>query len=284
MTNIFTEPPFILCYMPSENVFKHIPAYSYTENNWYNTYSVKECVIKSYSSIPYLSNKTDLLIFSPIVTSDLNDITDIDQILTLISCKDTIIESFSTRDNKYKYKAFITCNEMSFHDYYHRLLNRYNKYLHEQDSFNDIFKLDKDVKSRINTLFKRKFEDMNEILIFHDDLNVTYKIAKTLAASITYSNCSLRYWFGPQIDKVIFANPKTIVLWSDGTKTIATCQKDAEFLKEIGFAIAVAKKTLGGWSNFQNYIDSAIISGTKADHVDAKQRRKEKCLQKNSRQ
>ena len=282
MINLFTEPPFILCYMQNENVFKHIPAYSYIETKWYNTYSVKECVIESYSSIPYLSNKTDLLIFNPVVTSDLNDITDIDQILALISCKDTAIECYTTRGMKCKYKAFITCKNMSFHDYYHRLLNRYNKYLHEQDSFNDIFKLDKNVKSRINTLFKRKFEDMNEILIFPEDLNVTDKISKALLTSITYNNFTPKYCFGPQISKVIFANPNTIILWTDGTKTIATCQKDTEFSKEIGLSIAIAKKILGSWSNFQKYIDSAIISGTKEDHVAAKQRRKEKCLQKNN--
>lgn len=55
----------------------------------------------------------------------------------------------------------------------------------------------------------------------------------------------------PTIKKVIFNPPATIVLWSDGTKTVVKCQNEA-FDREKGLAMAVAKKALGNKSNFNN--------------------------------
>lgn len=51
--------------------------------------------------------------------------------------------------------------------------------------------------------------------------------------------------FVPEIEKVIFNDPATIVFWSDGTKTIVKCSKDDTFDKEKGLAMAVCKKLLG---------------------------------------
>ena len=56
---------------------------------------------------------------------------------------------------------------------------------------------------------------------------------------------------GLTIKKVIFNPPATIVLWSDGTKTVVKCQNEA-FDREKGLAMAVAKKALGNRSNFNN--------------------------------
>lgn len=44
------------------------------------------------------------------------------------------------------------------------------------------------------------------------------------------------------IRKVIFSNPATIVLWSDGTKTVVKCGPDDIFDKEKGLAMAIVKK------------------------------------------
>lgn len=58
------------------------------------------------------------------------------------------------------------------------------------------------------------------------------------------------------IDKVIFNNPATVVLWKDGTKTVVKCQDGDTFDKEKGLAMAICKKALGtneSHSNF-NYI------------------------------
>ena len=46
------------------------------------------------------------------------------------------------------------------------------------------------------------------------------------------------------IKKVIFANPKTIVLWKDGSKTIVTANKE-KFDKEKGILMAFYKHYFG---------------------------------------
>ena len=46
------------------------------------------------------------------------------------------------------------------------------------------------------------------------------------------------------VKKVIFANPKTIVLWKDGTKTVVTAQKE-KFDKEKGILMAFYKHYFG---------------------------------------
>lgn len=56
----------------------------------------------------------------------------------------------------------------------------------------------------------------------------------------------------PDIDKVIFNDPATIVIWSDGTKTIVKAGKDEYFDKEKGLAMAISKKALGNKGNYFN--------------------------------
>lgn len=58
----------------------------------------------------------------------------------------------------------------------------------------------------------------------------------------------------PEIKKVIFNNPATIVFWSDGTKTVVKCENE-EFDQEKGIAMAVAKKFLGTNKSHSNYLD-----------------------------
>ena len=48
------------------------------------------------------------------------------------------------------------------------------------------------------------------------------------------------------ITKVIFNNPATIVLWSDGTKTVVKCDERDEFDPEKGLSMAICKKHFGG--------------------------------------
>ena len=45
-----------------------------------------------------------------------------------------------------------------------------------------------------------------------------------------------------QPKKLIVNGPATIILWDDGTKTVAKCSKDEPFDQEKGVAIAIAKK------------------------------------------
>lgn len=47
------------------------------------------------------------------------------------------------------------------------------------------------------------------------------------------------------IEKVIYNYPATIVWWTDGSKTIVKVHKGEEFNKEMGLAMAIAKKIFG---------------------------------------
>ena len=57
----------------------------------------------------------------------------------------------------------------------------------------------------------------------------------------------------PKIEKVIFNNPATIVIWADDTKTVVKAQNDELFDPEKGLAMAITKKALG---NEGNYFDT----------------------------
>lgn len=54
----------------------------------------------------------------------------------------------------------------------------------------------------------------------------------------------------PEISKVHFNPPMTIVLWEDGTKTTVKCQEDDAYSDEVGLALCIAKKALGNKGNF----------------------------------
>lgn len=48
-----------------------------------------------------------------------------------------------------------------------------------------------------------------------------------------------------RIHEVIFSGPATIVLWSDGTKTIVKCTEGDKMDYEVGIAMCTLKKLLG---------------------------------------
>ena len=54
----------------------------------------------------------------------------------------------------------------------------------------------------------------------------------------------------PEIEKVIFNNPATIVYWHDGTKTVVKAQDGEPFDKEKGLAMAFMKKVCGNKGNY----------------------------------
>lgn len=72
------------------------------------------------------------------------------------------------------------------------------------------------------------------------------------------------------VKKIIFSGPKTIVLWTDGTKTIVSMSKDElRFDPEAAFCAAYTKKMFGSnskikriieqKSNFEEYTKAAIV-------------------------
>lgn len=54
----------------------------------------------------------------------------------------------------------------------------------------------------------------------------------------------------PEIKDVIFNEPATIILWSDGTKTVVKCQEGEGYDPEKGMAMAISKKALGNKGNY----------------------------------
>ena len=56
--------------------------------------------------------------------------------------------------------------------------------------------------------------------------------------------------FIPDIEKVIFNDPATIVFWNDGTKTVVKTQNNETYNKEMGLAMAISKKMLGNTSKY----------------------------------
>ena len=54
---------------------------------------------------------------------------------------------------------------------------------------------------------------------------------------------------GYHINKVIFNDPATIVIWADGTKTVVKADRE-KFDPEKGLAMAIAKKFLGNQGNY----------------------------------
>lgn len=69
------------------------------------------------------------------------------------------------------------------------------------------------------------------------DLFITKKVTNP-----KFSGC----FNGVYIKEVIYNAPATIVLWSDGTKTVTKCAEGDEYSKETGLAICVLKKIAGG--------------------------------------
>lgn len=59
----------------------------------------------------------------------------------------------------------------------------------------------------------------------------------------------------PEVKRIIFHNPATIVFWKDETKTVVKCMEGQEFSKYYGFLAAVAKKCYGNNSKINRMIE-----------------------------
>lgn len=62
----------------------------------------------------------------------------------------------------------------------------------------------------------------------------------------------------PEIEKVIFNDPATIVLWSDGTKTVVKTH-DEPYSKEHGLAMCIARRYFrDNRSKFKKAVDGKL--------------------------
>lgn len=104
---------------------------------------------------------------------------------------------------------------------------------------------------------KKIWPDPTEAMIVNDQV-----IGKAIhaAMAIDYSRQSMErakkndiVKFGMcsvSIRKVIFNDPATVVLWSDGTKTVVKCGPEDKFDMEKGLAMAIVKKMAGNDNSF----------------------------------
>ena len=101
----------------------------------------------------------------------------------------------------------------------------------------------------IDVSFTYDYDSIYEPLLF--EIKLVYK--KPILHHI-YANNYLNFFPNniPEVKKVIFNDPATIVYWKDGTKTVVKCQKGDDFDQEKGFAMAFLKKCWGNKGNFNN--------------------------------
>ena len=82
----------------------------------------------------------------------------------------------------------------------------------------------------------------------HKGMAIDYSRQSTECAKknniVKFGMCSV------SICKVIFNDPATIVLWSDGTKTVVKCGPEDSFDMEKGLAMAIVKKMAGNDNRF----------------------------------
>ena len=75
---------------------------------------------------------------------------------------------------------------------------------------------------------------------------------KSTSSCVYYASTTAKSVSAPSIKKVIFNYAATIVLWSDGTKTVVKCQDGDIYDPEKGLAMAISKKALGNKGNYCN--------------------------------
>lgn len=63
------------------------------------------------------------------------------------------------------------------------------------------------------------------------------------------------------IRQIIFSGPKTILIWSDGSKTIVSCGENDTYDRYAGFCAAVAKKMFGSTSQIKKIIERCAKEG-----------------------
>lgn len=109
-------------------------------------------------------------------------------------------------------------------------------------------------------VFSTDLEDeLKSRLETHDNsLDLMYISSNCLSNLSTEDNCALNLSTEPgvhfAIEKVIFNDPATIVLWEDGSKTVVKVQDGDTFDKEKGLAMALLKKIFGNNGSYYKEI------------------------------
>lgn len=65
-------------------------------------------------------------------------------------------------------------------------------------------------------------------------------------------------WKPLAIERAIFNDPATIVIWNDGTKTVVKCQDGDEYDPEKGLALCCMKKMFGNKGKFNDVMRELV--------------------------
>lgn len=163
-----------------------------------------------------------------------------------------IRELLMDRGLKYELEYRSDCN--TTHINVNNGQNRYEIVWHEVEN---IYETMHNLATHVEKEYNAPVESMHEYTI--DFLSRGYRSPKKLDSWIR-GNRIENFTFNykdinslPPIDDVIFNNPATIVLWSDGTKTVVKATDEA-FDEEKGLAMAICKKIFGNKGNYFNEI------------------------------
>ena len=150
----------------------------------------------------------------------------------------------------------ISNNPMTDNTYFNFHLDKstiFTIYICWPEVCDDISELFKTISNKvINEMRKHKEERMrvsNEILEFFNlmEENSSKRLQGNITTGYHYVDEGKPYL--PAIKKVIFNEPATIVIWSDGIKTVVKCNCES-FDPEKGLAMAIAKRASGNNGNY----------------------------------
>ena len=112
----------------------------------------------------------------------------------------------------------------------------------------------------INVSFRYDSDSIDEPLLYRIELVYKKPILHHIYANnyLSFSPSEMIVYIIPEVKKVIFNDPATIVYWKDGTKTVVKCQKGDYFDLEKGFAMAFLKKCWGNKGNFNDKLRKII--------------------------
>lgn len=129
----------------------------------------------------------------------------------------------------------------------------------EPNCKNGFFAVDgyvKDNKDIVITSYEVHYKEENDMksndttvgAVYNSMTHCQKKVCQFMIAEALKN--AIRTFTPDSIKKVIYNDPATIIVWSDGTKTIVKCMEDEDYDPEKGFMAAVTKKVFGdkyGW-------------------------------------
>ena len=111
--------------------------------------------------------------------------------------------------------------------------------------------LDRDAIFGKKELVDKVYNTYRHSIIRRPDMSLS-KYIREAHVDDTLEDFETRTTYLPEITKVHFNDPVTVVLWDDGTKTMVRCQDGDTYSAEMGLALCIAKKALGNMPNFNN--------------------------------